>query len=329
MTGSVRGKIGMVLCRVVVPAWVLTGAIFKLLSGTPATLPTIFQDLAKSMGVPMDPLLYTLIALELFAIGVMVLVGRFARLMAGFMLGSFCLILIGEMINNAASCGCFGGKIDIKPWQMLVVDGTLLLGVIFLAAKRPKTKTTGMTAPAVMGLVLLILGFGVSFGAKFLLHPPKKQEVIQNGGNVDPTINPHPMDLPANWYFNDIGSLVGKPWRELEIFKLMPRWPSDMDGEKRYVVFYSRTCDHCEEMFLYDLTDPALGSMVTAIQMPHTADTLMPDNAWEMPDTECELMELPLGCDWVLSPPATLRIENGIVTCGTEGDHTQCMELDE
>ena len=39
-------------------------------------------------------------------------------------------------------------------------------------------------------------------------------------------------------------------------------------------------------------------------------------------------MEFPLGYDWVLSPPATLRIENGIVTCGTEGDHTQCMELD-
>ncbi|MCH7847709.1 MAG: hypothetical protein IIB53_05035, partial [Planctomycetes bacterium] len=210
MAGSVRGKIGMVLCRIVVPAWVLTGAIFKLLSGTPATLPTIFQDLAKDMGVPMDPLLYTLIALELFAIGVMLFVGRFARLMAGFMLGSFCLILIGEMINNAASCGCFGGKIDIKPWQMLVVDGTLLLGVICLAAKRPKTKTTGMTAPAVMGLVLLMLGFGVSFGAKFLLHPPKAQEVIDNGVDADPTINPNPLPLPANWYFADISSLVGK-----------------------------------------------------------------------------------------------------------------------
>ncbi len=120
MVSSVRGKVGTVLCRIVVPAWVLTGAVFKLLSGTPATLPQLFQDTAKDLGIAMDPLLYTLIALELFAVGVMLSIGRFARLMAGFMLGSFCLILIGEMIKKAESCGCFGGTIEIKPWQMLV-----------------------------------------------------------------------------------------------------------------------------------------------------------------------------------------------------------------
>ena len=111
--------------------------------------------------------------------------------------------------------------------------------------------------------------------------------------------------MPTSWYFDDIGNLVGKPWRELEVFKLMPRWPSDMDGKKRYVVFYSRTCDHCEEMFLYDLTDPALGSIVTAIQMPDTADTLMPDNAWEMPYTGCERL---VGSDGAES---SLRIAGG------------------
>ncbi|MEE8153583.1 MAG: MauE/DoxX family redox-associated membrane protein [Phycisphaerales bacterium] len=329
MAGSVRGKIGTVLCRIVVPAWVLTGAIFKLLSGTPATLPQLFQDTAKGLGIAMDPLLYTLIALELFAIGVMLSIGRFARLMAGFMLGSFCLILIGEWIKQAESCGCFGGTIEIEPWQMLIIDGALLLGVISLGTGRTKAKGQSLRTPAAVAFVLLLLGFGVSFAGKFLLHPPTEQEVIPDGGNDDPTRNPNPLPLPTSWYFDDIGNLVGKPWRELEIFKLMPRWPSDMDGERRYVVFYSRTCDHCEEMFLYDLTDPALGSMVTAIQIPHTPDTLMPDNAWEMPETECELLELPLGCDWILSAPATLRIENGIVTCGTEGDHKQCMELDE
>ena len=329
MVGSVRGKVGTVLCRGIVPVWILTGAVFKLLSGTPATLPQLFQSTARELGIAMDPLLYTLIALELFAVGVMLLIGRFARLMAGFMLGSFCLILIGEMINNAESCGCFGGTIEIKPWQMLVIDGALLLGVVFLGTGRAKAKGQTLGKPAVVAFVLLLLGFGVSFAGKFLLHPPTEQEVIQNGGNVDPTINPNPLPLPSNWYFDDIGSLVGKPWRELEVFQLMPRWPKDMDSEKRIVVFYSRTCDHCEEMFMYDLTDPTLASKVTAIQMPESTNVLMPENPWEMPETACELMELPLGCSWIISPPATIRIENGIVTCAVEGDHKQCMELDE
>ena len=327
MVGSVRQKIGTVLCRGIVPAWIMTGAVFKLLSGTPATLPQLFQDTAKELGIAMDPLLYTLIALELFAIGVMLFIGRFARLMAGFMLGSFCLILVGEMIKQAESCGCFGGAIEIQPWQMLIIDGALLLGVIFFGTGGAKVKGQTLAKPAGIASVLLLLGFGVSFAGKFLLHPPTEQEVIENGEVVDPTINPNPLPLTASWYFTDIGSLVGKPWRELEIFQLMPRWPKDMDGAKRIVVFYRRDCDHCEEMFLYDLTDPILGAMVTAIQIPHDPNVLMPDDPWEMPDTDCELLELPLGCSWIITPPAALRIENGILTCGTEGDHKQCMEL--
>ncbi len=328
MVGSVRGKVGAVLCRIVVPAWVLTGAVFKLLSGTPATLPQLFQSTAKDLGIAMDPLLYTLIGLELFAVGVMLCIGRFARLMAGFMLGSFVLILIGEIINRAESCGCFGGTIEIKPWQMLTIDGALLLGVIVLGASRTKAVRQALTKPAAIAFGLLLLGFSVSFAGKFLLHPPTEQEAIPSGDNVDPTINPNPLPLPANWYFDDMSTLVGKPWRELEIFQLMPRWPKDMDSEKRIVVFYSRSCDHCEEMFLYDLSDPALGALVTAIQMPFSPNVLMPENPWDMPETNCELLELPLGCDWIISPPAVLRIENGIVTCGKEGDHTECMELD-
>ena len=147
MAGSIRGKVGTILCRIVVPAWVLTGAVFKLLSGTPATLPQLFQSTAKDLGIAMDPLLYTLIALELFAVGVMLCIGRFARLMAGFMLSSFCLILIGEWIKKAESCGCFGGTIEIEPWQMLVMDGALLLGVIFLSAGRAKAMRQSLTKP--------------------------------------------------------------------------------------------------------------------------------------------------------------------------------------
>ena len=45
----------------------------------------------------------------------------------------------------------------------------------------------------------------------------------------------------------------------------MPNWPSGLDDAKRYVVFYSRTCEHCEAMFLDDLLIP-LDAPITAIE---------------------------------------------------------------
>ena len=133
MAGSVRGKVGTVLCRIVVPAWVLSGAVFKLLETSPRLLPskTILAP-ADSLGIDLYWLLATLIAAEFLAVAVMVLVGRFARVMAIFVLSVFCLILIGEMAQgNITSCGCFGNN-SPPPWAMLIADVGLLLGVIFL-----------------------------------------------------------------------------------------------------------------------------------------------------------------------------------------------------
>ncbi len=330
MTGSVRGKIGMVLCRIVVPAWVLTGAVFKLLETSPRLLPgkTILAP-ADSLGINLYWLLATLIAAEFLAIAVMVLVARLARAMAIFVLSVFCLILIGEWAQgNITSCGCFGSN-SPPPWAILIIDGGLLFGVLFL--KPPAASAKGLARwPIPAAVVLMLIGFATSFA---VVIPAGRAPDQANGSeptdNSDPRVNPDPKALPGYWFANDLDAWIGKPWREIELFRFMRRWPSNMDSGTRYVVFYRRTCEHCQEMFENDLTDPLLAAKVTAIEVPEEKDLLRPDHAWFMPETDCELMELPLGCDWIIQTPLSLRIENGIVTCATEGDHTQCMELDE
>jgi len=94
------------------------------------------------------------------------------------------------------------------------------------------------------------------------------------------------------------------------------------------VTFYGRTCDHCDDMFHADLTDPALGSMTTAVEVPVSKDELRGSNPWPMAETRCEHLQLPVGCDWIFTTPLTLTIEDGIVTCAEDGGHTRCMGLE-
>ena len=329
---SAAAKAGLVLTRFVVPAWVLTGALFKLIEHTPRLLPpeTVLY-LAKKVEVDLYWLLATLIAIEFVAVAIMLFVGRLARPTAILMLGVFCLVMIGEMVKgNVTQCGCLGAA-SPPPWLMLGIDATLLAAVIILkppTAPAPPPRRWPVPAAVVAGLAGVIASFAVVIPAGRVVPPPPRE----NGGDTqtDPQVNPNPRRPAQGWWATpaDVTSWVGTPWREIDLFQFMDRWPQGMDGPKRYVVLYSRTCDHCEEMFNFDLTDESLASQVTAIEVPDSKTRLRGRGAWPMPPTACETMTLPLGYDWIMTTPVAVRLENGVVTCAQEGSHARCLELE-
>jgi hypothetical protein len=326
-----------VLTRIIVPLWVLAGAIFKLIERTPANLPSQIWKNANAAGIDLFLLLGALIFIEFVAVILMVFSARVARTIAIFMLSVFCLVLLNEMrTGNFTNCGCLG-KIPMKPWQMLAIDGTLLLGVILL---RPKS------APATRGprwapitAMLAIIGAGaITFGLILPERSTKGEEPVVHNGNdtvppdngvvqpTDPTVNPNPDPFPNYFAPDNIDHWVGKPWREAPIFKLMRKWPSDMDQGDRYVVFYSRTCEHCEAMLYDDLAGP-IGETVTAVEIPVNRTQLTGDDAWPMPETQCELLSLPVGPLWMITPPLAVAVKDGIITCAEEQGHKKCLEL--
>lgn len=342
--------IGLILSRVLVPLWILSGVAMKLQAGTASNLPSNFVNLAKHLEwgpEAMNAMLYTLIGLEIFAILVMVLIKRLARPMAIFMLASFVVILLAEIARNAESCGCFGGTISIPPWVMLIADALLLLGVLLFrppaAEGQANIAGTAIALPAA-----LIAGLIASFVIGSALHPQQRdvtpdpttpatpddgersQEIPDESVSTDPTVNPSPKSVRNNWYPQRLASWPGTPWRELEVFQFMPRWPNGLDEGTVYVVFYSRTCTHCENMFWDDLTRP-LGAPVIAIEIPASRTTLTASDAWDMPeaDPSVTFANLPIGPDWTLmTPPLSLRIEDGVVTCAEEGDHVNCFDIE-
>ena len=292
----------------------LFGALFKLYENTPGLLPkeTILK-VANDLGINLNQLLAVLIGLEFFAVAVMLFVTKLARPMAIFMLSVFCLILLGEMaLGNLTSCGCLGAN-SPPPWVMLLIDGALLFGVVVFNPS-PLIPVRPARWPLIPAAVVTVAGFVLSF------------VIVLRAAPV-----PAPVagtTLPSYWLASDVTVWVGKPWTEVDLFSFMKTKPSGLDAGKRYVVFYSRTCDHCEDMFRDDLTDPQLAAMVTAIEIPASKTQLTSPNAWVMPMNNCELLALPVGCDWIITAPLALRIVDGVVECATEGDHRECMELE-
>ena len=321
--------IGTSLTRIVVPLWILAGAVFKLVEASPRALPKAsILNPANHYEINLYVLLALLIFLEFFAISVMIFLRPFARSMAIFMLACFCLILAIEIQSGASSCGCLG-SFSPSPWTMLSIDGFLLLGTLIFAPA--KVNSVLPSKLSIIGASLgIVIGASVSFGIILPagLVPENNQTVeIAKIDPSDPILNPSPKPLKGYWMVESIEGWIGKSWRELEIFQFMPVWPENMDDQKRYVVIYSRTCEDCEDMFWNDLVKP-LEPPVIAIEIPADKETLTSPNAWEIPETNCILMNLPLGTDWIISSPMSLRLENGVVTCAEEGDHKGCLELD-
>ena len=113
-------KIGMILTRIAVPAWVALGAAVKLSEINPETLPA--HSIAPVVqALPVDPAmtLAMIIGLEFLVVAIMLTMAPLARPVAMGTLGVFCAVLFGEMAQGGASSGCLG-SFSPTPLVMLV-----------------------------------------------------------------------------------------------------------------------------------------------------------------------------------------------------------------
>ncbi len=331
-------KIGFALARVIVPLWVMAGATVKLIERTPANLPNFFfVQPAREAGVDLGILLHTLIGLEFFAVAVMLLVPRLAREMAIFMLSSFVLILIYEMVKGAQSCGCFG-TVPIPPPVMLGIDGTLLLAVILLAPAKQAGPIMGKRVLTALGVT--VIGFAVSFGMMQSSEPAPAPDngaantaANGNGGTPAPAVAdcslpPAQIALPNFWYAEDIETWPGQCWNQLKVFQVIrslnANIPADIAEGEKIVVLYLRDCDHCEEMFHTYFTG-ALNVPVIAYEMPTE------NRPWAMPQNQtAEIVTLGGKPNfWIVTTPLVIRLKDGKVVGAAEGEGYEPLLVDE
>lgn len=317
--------VGTVVNRIAIPLWIGAGLTFKLREFTPSTLPQWISELAGNIAGTTeavstnDVLLYgliTLLVVEALAFVTMVFSARFARAMAIFMMSAFCVVLLVEWaMYGISDCGCFGGKSPPLP-VMLGIDASLLvLAIIFRPAERVHA-----ALPALM-TAALIAGVGIA-----LLTKPERMyddTDLDDDEPDDEQVDPDtPRDRPAErqpaprgWYAPEMNQWVGKRWDELEFAQFLRRWPENWHEGTHLVFFYRRDCHVCHE----------LGELHFASDPPHTTTLYAvpePDGFPEGDPVECAdcpEMELPIGTEWLITTPALVRLEDGVVTCAEAG----------
>lgn len=156
-------RLGLALCRLVVPGWVLMAAVVTLVVANPQTLPpkTILAG-AEYLGLPLDLLLATLVAVVFMAVAVMLAVGHLARPAAVITLIALCVVLVCEIVmGNSATSGFLAGY-SPPPGIMLGVNGALLLGVLLLDPTSVIRSCPGRT-PVMAAIMLSAVGVVASY----------------------------------------------------------------------------------------------------------------------------------------------------------------------
>jgi hypothetical protein len=307
---KVVGWIGAILVRLVVPAWIIFGAMQKVLGGSPKLLPRSVLDGGGILGFKdFHLLLAFIVCIEFFFVGIMLFVPKLARVAAVMMLGVFLVVLCVEMFGygNYESCGCFGEK-SLSPIIMFVIDFALLIGIF---ACKPRTSkchmNIGKRAP-VAAAIFILLAWVFTFSS--IMYAKEKG----NSDNTDPTL----PTLPTSWYPQNIADWVGKSVDDLELFGWVKEWPIDIHDGKQYFIFYSLTCDHCEALLWEYFEFPTTPTTLVAI--PLSTEGFDYESAFENPCSDCNKTELRIGTDWIIGTPLVVATENGIVKCAVENE---------
>ncbi len=303
----VIGWIGAILVRLIVPAWIIFGAMQKVLGGTPKSLPRSVLDAGSILGIKDHFLLLAiLVSIEFFFVGLMLFVPKLARIASIIMLGVFLIVLSVEMFGygNYESCGCFGEK-SLSPIIMFAIDLSLLLGIIICKPRISKCHMNKGKRAIITAGIFIIIAWIFTFSS--VMYAKERG----NSTIEDPT-------LPSSWYPEDMSSWMGKSVDDIDFFSWVKEWPHDINEGKQYVIFYSLSCDHCEALLYAHFEFPTIPTTLVAI--PQSTEGFNYDGAFENPCHKCSKTELFVGTDWIVGTPLLVAIENGIIKCATENE---------
>jgi hypothetical protein len=206
-TGSLFGTI---MCRGIVPAWLFTGALVKLLDGTPALLPKpvrgMYTWMANLYGMGaeadltrfFDIALRGTISMEFTLAAAMILLPKFSRALAALVLMLFVGILTSVVISGDASCGCFGSK-GPPPIVVLIIDATLLACVLLFKPRRLTTqaKRTGALAGAWVAASAFAVAITFGLPAKMMVQAQPIENSPPSSTATASTTIPAPMTTKA------------------------------------------------------------------------------------------------------------------------------------
>jgi hypothetical protein len=307
MATTAASTLAVILARVVVPVWLLAGALLKLAEASPTHLPAAMIRWAGAIGLDLMFVLQFSVAAELSAVGVMWLLPRLARTVGLAMLGVFLPVLIGDVLMGASSCGCFG-SVEVHPGITLVVDLAFFLGLWVFGRRAPSLSVTPSlpTVQVVLAGLWTVASFAIAFG---LMSPPAVAD--EAGGSSLATALPS-----EGYYLPEYDSWIGRQWSELPLAAWIRGDDVDLSEGRQFLLFYRLDCEHCHELMEVFFSE-SLPLPTIAVAVPERGG-FPTEGVQPFVCGECRTAELPTGVDWFFQTPALVRLDSGIVECAAE-----------
>ena len=124
----------------------------------------------------------------------------------------------------------------------------------------------------------------------------------------------------------DMKPYVGSPLAESPIGTYLPRVVEQIGNDTAFIVFYNPACDACHTLFsnFFSLPRP---ERVIAIEIPLAKDAVSAAADYHGPIEcpACEFDTLPPGPLWLIAPPMTVKVEQGVVSCVADRFGGDCV----
>lgn len=278
--------------------WILAGCLLKAFLGTPADLPPI----VRRVPLPLGTTFAVVLGIEAF-VGLMALLrpGRAWPLAVGLLL-AVTGVAATQLIAGEISCGCFGATISIHPAAMVAIDLAVLA---VLLVSRPWRLAKGGSLDLIFSVAALVAAVALPLAVN---REGTVESTKAGSGSANAKLR--------RWVNLEMDKWPGKPIAETSIAKALTL-PEPTDG---VWIFYRESCAVCADC-LRDMSMLEMGARdVTLVLVPEKPK----------PDAVVHVHALPRGpfvrklvlsadVDWIITTPARVIVEGGVVKEAKEG----------
>ncbi len=287
-------RAGEIITRAIVPLWLGSGAMLKLLTGSPLDLPLVVQWVFGRLGVQPWPAQMVVVAVEFVLALLIALHARAARPLALLTLVGLVVIATDQVTHSANTCGCFG-TLAVPAWLVLVIDAVLLILVAVVPRRMARAQTSSARWLAItLASSVAIVGVWATFWF-----------------NVAGTLGD-----PAKMLEMDLVRGPGRRAESLLLFRDLAVQPSQFPERDQVWIVYRETCPRCHSYFLEHYATP-VNERVVAVQVP-VWPPLPPaaeggSGAEAIQCASCVRTSLPSGVAYQINVPLVIRLRDGIV----------------
>jgi methylamine utilization protein MauE len=277
--------------------WVLAGGLFKLFLGTPDDLPKIMRDLPLDVGLTFK----LAISVEL-AIGSLALLRpRWAWPAVTALFFVFGGVLASQLASGARSCGCFGSHVPMPPWLMLVIDGSLLVGML---ATRPWANAGSGLHPisfAIAALVAAVLPWALD---RERTTPPQPGQAVAQNDYV-------PLD---------VAQMIGKNVADTKVGQYMVDDVSALPPDGIWILWRA-DCEHCAAHLEKLKEHPPDTPSLVLVRIPDPNDSPANQKVFLKPSGG-NVIDVSLRSDVrysFITTPGELVVKDGVVQTARDG----------